>query len=67
MDMIQAAFSYRSWSENERGSNIIDFVHQNLGKRIPIQKVDNFFKEYGINYPSLPQYLKDEIDKLDVY
>lgn len=64
MDMI---FNYASWVENEQGSNIIDFVNKNIHRRVPVQEVDNFFKEYKINYPSLPQYLKDIIDKLDVY
>ena len=64
---MNTVFSYCSWVENDISSNIIDFVNKNRYKSIPKRKVDCFLREYRIDYFELPQYLKDELDKLDVY
>ena len=65
--MFDAVISYCSWLENDQMTNINDFVNRNLYRRVPISEVEHFFKENHIDYCSLPQYLKDKIDKLDVY
>lgn len=65
--MLNQVFGYCSWVENEIGSNIIDFVNKYKYFSIPKERVDNFLREYRINYQELPQYLKDKLDELDVY
>lgn len=64
--MLDNVFSYCSWLENDIASNIIDFVNENIYYSVPRWKVDEFFKRNHIDYYELPQYLKDEIDRLDV-
>ena len=64
--MLNDVFSYCSWLENDIASNIYDFVNENIYYSVPRWKVDNFLKQNHIDYFELPQYLKDEIDRLDV-
>ena len=64
--MLDNVFSYCSWLENDIVSNIIDFVNENIYYSVPRWKVDEFFKHNHIDYYELPQYLKDEVDRLDV-
>lgn len=65
--MMDAVFSYCSWLENDMSSNIINFVNKWQGKPVPKWKVDQFLRQEHIDYYSLPQYMKDELDKLNVY
>ena len=65
--MLDSAFNYCSWLENDIASNIIDFVDRYKYTYIPRWKIDNFLDEYNINYNELPQYLKDKLDEIDVY
>lgn len=62
MDM----FNYCSWLENDIASNIIDFIDSHP-YGVSINEMNRFFREYGINYSELPQYLKDKIDEIDVW
>ena len=44
---------------------IIDVIHDirnNYGYYIPSSIIDEKLQEYNIDYPALPQYLKDKID-----
>ena len=65
--MFEAVISYCSWLENDQMTNINDFVNNNLHRRVPVSEVERFFRENRIDYYTLPQYLKDKIDELDVY
>lgn len=65
--MMDAVFSYCSWLENDISSNIIDFVNKHRYDYIASQEIDMFLAENHIDYYSLPQYLKDKLDELDVY
>lgn len=65
--MLNNVFNYCSWLENNIASNIIDFVDRHKYSSIPRWKIDNFLKEYHIDYYELPQYLKDKLDEIDVY
>lgn len=64
--MIDRIFEYCSWLENDVSSNIIDFVSKNRFRKVSKDEVDFFLRNNRIDYYSLPQYLKDEIDRLDV-
>ena len=64
--LINDAFNYCSWLENDVASNIIDFVDSHR-YGASVNEVNRFFKQNGIHYAELPQYLKDKIDEIDVY
>ena len=66
-NMVQDVFCFCSWVENDISSNIIDFVNKNRYCSIPKEEVDDFLMSNHIDYFSLPTYLKEMIDILDVY
>lgn len=64
--MLDSVFSYCSWLENDQASVIDEFVDCNRHYKVPRQEVDNFLDRNHIDYSSLPSYLKDKLDEVDI-
>ena len=65
--MFDSVFEYCSWLENDHASVINDFVNLNQYRILCKADVDNFLNENHIDYKSLPQYLKDKLDEIELY
>lgn len=74
-------FEFTPWSYSPTDMCAVGQYHEDIENRVrqlirelkayglcvPAYKVDEKLEEYNIDYVHLPQYLKDEIDALDVY
>lgn len=45
----------------------IDELLNDIDAPISVEEFEDVMLKYGINYSVLPQYLKDKIDKIDLY
>lgn len=45
----------------------IDELLNDIDAPISVEEFEDVMLKYGINYSVLPQYLKDRIDKIDLY
>lgn len=55
--------------ENDQESKVmdmIDFFKDDRWRFITANDIDMAMDHFGIDYINLPQYLKDEIDKIDI-
>lgn len=66
---IEGNLSAVGMVENDLEDKIYAIVQelQGYGLCVPAWMVTEKLEEYNIDYPMLPQYLKDELDLLEVY
>lgn len=46
--------------------DLVDYVRMNYGSYLTVDQLESAFDLFDIDYPQLPQYLKDRIDTFNV-
>lgn len=46
--------------------DLVDYVRMNYGSYLTVDQLEGAFDLFDIDYPQLPQYLKDRIDTFNV-
>lgn len=52
--------------QEEKIYQMIDFFNDDRWVFITAQDIDTAMENFGIDYPNLPQYLKNLIDEIDI-
>ena len=47
-------------------TDMVNYIHNNLEEPIPIGTFEQLMRDFQVEYPLLPQYLKDKLDTIDI-